>query len=188
MRDSISSHFEDKISIKRKDSVCAKSLLCTVLKEKFLLTDFLIRNHKNGKPYIVDSPLHFNLSHSGNYVLCLCGDEQVGCDIQVMKEYNERIVKRFFTESEFLMLNKSESKSRDFTRLWALKECILKFKGDGISGGLDTYDFSDFYHNKSFSAFGLEFLVTESDDYVISVCSHSGNIRIIAEKDIKLTD
>ena len=44
-----------------------------------------------------DTP--FNLSHSGEYVLCAfsdCKEAQVGCDLEMIGEYREKVAKRFF--------------------------------------------------------------------------------------------
>lgn len=169
-------HFFDPHSFKRKESVFSKALLCYVLNTKFGITDFTVEYGKNGKPFIAGSSVHFNLSHSGDYVLCLCGDERVGCDIQEIKPYNSKIVKRFFTDSELNALENSKAQDLDFTRFWALKESALKFSGEGISGGLDRYDFSEYYEKNDIETDGLMFHVTELPGYVVSICSESGRI------------
>lgn len=175
-RESIKKHFTEKVNLKRKESVLAKYVLCVMLKEKFGLSEYIIDSDEKGKPYLSGGDICFNLSHSGDYVLCTAGDEQVGCDIQEIKKYNEKIAKRFFTEKEYEALEKSESKESDFTKLWTLKESVLKYQGDGISGGLDAFDFSDCLKEDNFSLYGLQFHVTAFQGYVISVCSKSGDI------------
>ncbi len=177
LREKIYSFFSDKSTLKRKESVCAKALLCEVLSSEFRLTDFSVLCDKNGKPYIKNSPLHFNLSHSGDCVLCLCGTEKVGCDIQTKCEYKEKVAKRFFTEREYEFLCKSEDKALDFTRIWTMKESILKYHGDGLSGGLDSYDFSGFIKKDRFEAYGLKFNVSVKGEYVMCICSETDDIK-----------
>ncbi len=57
----------------------------------------------NGKPYFKDVPLYFSLSHSGEYVYLAVSDEEIGADIQKMKN-DRRIIHevagRYFTEKE----------------------------------------------------------------------------------------
>lgn len=176
LREKIKIHFTDKINLKKKESVCAKAVLCKVLEDTLGLKDYLIGSDENDKPYLVSGNLHFNLSHSGNYVLCVCGDERVGCDIQIVKSYNERIAKRFFNSEEYNLLCASDNKETDFTRLWTLKESVLKFQGTGISGGLDSYDFSEHCCKDKFTAYGLNFDVTTIPGYIQSICSETGKV------------
>lgn len=49
----------------------------------------------NGKPYTVDNPFFFSLSHSGNYAVCAISSEPIGVDIEQEKEINEKIKQRF---------------------------------------------------------------------------------------------
>ena len=39
--------------------------------------------NKNGKPMLVDARKHFNLSHSGKYVVPAIADQEVGIDIEL---------------------------------------------------------------------------------------------------------
>lgn len=179
IRHRIDRFFSDKNTLKRKESVCAKALLCCILSKEFKLADFAVVCDENGKPYIINSNLHFNLSHSGNLVLCLCGTQKVGCDIQKMCEYKDKVAKRFFTEDEYRLLSVSDEKELDFTRMWTMKESILKYHGDGISGGLAAYDFSQYLHKNRFEAYGLKFNLSVKEEYVMCICSETDDIRIV---------
>lgn len=187
MRERIKKHFSYGANLKRKESVAAKALLCRLLEEKFAITDFIVDCDAKGKPYIADSHIFFNLSHSGNFVMCAVGEGRVGCDIQRIGSCNIKVAKRFFTDGEFSALEDSSQSDYDFTRLWALKESALKFSGDGISGGLDRYDFSVYYEKDEFTIDGMHFNVYEMPDYVISICSENAEVtRLYADlNDIK---
>ncbi len=176
LRDKIEKHFVKSETLKRKDSVAAKALLCELFERQFGLTDFTVDCDKNGKPFIIDCDICFNLSHSGNMVLCALGDEKVGCDVQEIKQYNPKVAKRFFSRNEYELLGKSNNKAFDFTKMWVLKESALKFSGEGVSGGLDRYDFSEYYNKDSFSSAGLCFNILEITGYVISICSEKGSV------------
>ncbi len=174
LREKYRPYFSDNVNFKRKESVFAKAFLCEILHERFNHTEFFIDVDENEKPYIKNSDISFNLSHSEKFVLCVCGREKVGCDIQIIKNYNEKISRRFFTASEHQKLLKSDNKDVDFTRLWTLKESVLKCIGTGISGGLDSFDFSEYYMHDEFSAYGFCFNIKQIFGYVQCVCSESG--------------
>lgn len=183
-RQEIKRHFSDGCSLKRRDSVISKKLLCDILKNEYKLQNFSIDISENGKPYLVSCDVEFNISHSADYVFIVTGSSKIGCDIQTVEEYKEKIVKRFFNESEYKLLKKSPDKNLDFTKLWALKESILKYRGDGISGGLDAFDFSQYITDSSFSAYGLYFSVGHNDSFVWAVCSEDENF-VMKYNDVK---
>lgn len=171
LRKGIESHFPDASALKRKDSVCAKAVLCRFLKEIYHMDSFTIEVSEKGKPYIPNSKIHFNLSHSGDLVLCVSGENEIGCDVEVIGEYRENIVSRYFSLPEQERLSLSENKEKDFTKLWTLKESILKYSGEGMSGGLSCYDFSEFLQRDSFESFGLHFESRIYDTVAMSICS-----------------
>mgnify|MGYP003306333710 CR=1 FL=1 len=171
LRDKIAFHFNDKDSLKRKDSVCAKAMLCQVLDESFNIKSFVVDCEEDGKPYLVGDEICFNLSHSDNIALCSVSGDVVGCDVEKIRPYNPKLAKRFFTTEEFSLLEKSDNPDLLFTRLWTMKESILKCLGSGLSGGLSEYDFSPFINKNYFMAHNLCFNVFEFPEYVICVCS-----------------
>lgn len=164
-------HFSDKAGLQRKDSVMGKALLCCMLKECYGITDFFVDCDDNGKPFIVNGTIHFNISHCDNRVICVCSDGEVGCDIERIREYNKKIVRRFFSAEEYKVLSESKTPDADFIRMWTLKESVLKYSGEGLSGGLDFWNFSRHYKQEKFQINGLYFICFEKDNYIISVCS-----------------
>lgn len=90
----------------------------------------------HGKPEIVDFPLHFSISHSGDYVLCVSSEREVGADIQQLQPVDSRkLAGRFFTEKERTALEECSSeaeKQRLFFRMWAEKEAYGKLTGQGV--------------------------------------------------------
>ena len=49
--------------------IAAEALLRHALKEQGIC-DFQVLTEENGKPYLQGLPVHFSLSHSGEFVLC----------------------------------------------------------------------------------------------------------------------
>lgn len=93
----------------------------------------------HGKPYVQDEPgIHFNLSHSGDYVLTVFAPVEIGCDIQKITEgeRNGRVAARFFTEKE----RRAIAAGMDFYRIWVRKESYIKCTGDGLAHDLRSFD------------------------------------------------
>lgn len=98
-----------------------------------------------GKRYLKgDHKFHFNVSHSGNYVLCGVDQNAIGVDIEVIKDGNCDIAKRFFSNHEYeeLMSTDEERRNELFYRFWTLKESYIKYKGMGLSIPLNSFTFS----------------------------------------------
>lgn len=89
----------------------------------------------HGKPYFPGHPeAHYNLSHSGEWVLCAIHDAPVGVDVE--QELPERTdTNTFMSPKEALGHNRLENKDKptNFFRLWTLKESLLKAAGTGLS-------------------------------------------------------
>lgn len=98
--------------------------------------------------YELSEKAAFNLSHSGDYVLCSvdmeCGeDTQVGCDIESIQEPNMKIAKRFFCSSEYELIlgQKTEDEGRDtFYRFWVLKESFMKATRQGMALDMKSFE------------------------------------------------
>lgn len=89
--------------------------------------------HAQGKPYLENSPFHFNISHSHACVVCAIGLEELGIDIQYHKHSNiERLAKRILTQKEWKKFRSSSDKTHFFYDRWSEKESYLKYTGEGI--------------------------------------------------------
>lgn len=92
----------------------------------------------HGKPYVKNRPdIHFNLSHSGDYVLAVFAPVDVGCDVQQVTQdtRSKRIAARFFTEKEQMAI----ADGMDFYRIWVRKESYIKCTGDGMACDLRSF-------------------------------------------------
>ena len=91
---------------------------------------------ENEKPYLVDCPdLQFNLSHSGERVMCVISPYEVGCDVEIIKGDRGKLAERFFLPEESAWIKPFESlemQTEAFYRLWTLKECYMKVTGRGM--------------------------------------------------------
>ena len=106
-----------------------------------------------GKPYLPGYPgIHFNLSHSGEYVCCAVGDVPVGVDLQKKAARDgsgqpgfwryKRLAERFFTREDNLRLEACCEEEREdwFFRMWSVKESYSKLSGIGIARGLSGFE------------------------------------------------
>jgi len=95
------------------------------------------------RKYRLEKSEVFNLSHSGDYVLCSADHYQqerlqIGCDIEEIKPINLSVAKRFFCPKEYETImagNTTEERTETFYRFWVLKESFVKAtkKGFGIN-------------------------------------------------------
>jgi 4'-phosphopantetheinyl transferase len=148
-----------KDSERRKCSVAGEKLVKEYIGKSLNISPeaLVIFTDKNGKPYIENCPLYFNISHCENTLIYAFSDEEIGIDIEKIRPISQSVLKRFFSteEQEFVLgkpLNESESEDYDkpqilenFYRIYTLKEAICKKSGIGIKG-LKTAEALSFIH------------------------------------------
>lgn len=93
-----------------------------------------------GKPYIQNPSVHFNISHSGDMVVCAIDHMPIGIDVEKIRQIDLSVAKRICTEREQEYLNncKSYERFKDdiykcFFEIWTLKEAYFKCNGTGIT-------------------------------------------------------
>ena len=139
-----------------------------------LSEDMEITTDKNGKPHFKNCEyLHFSLSHSGKMALCALSDKEIGADIQLMGDFNEKICKKYFSHSEaqyVFSASTKEEKEKRFFRIWSLKEAYVKMTGEGLFG---FKKFSLLEDNKAFISLpeNASFAEFDTDGYKIAVCT-----------------
>jgi len=134
---------------------------------------------KKGKPHIGNlKNIHFNISHSGQYIVCAVGPNELGIDVERIREVNLRIAERFFSSSEIhdLMQLPEEERMTYFITLWTIKESFLKAIGRGLTQHLNSFTIvknDTIYQltgNRKAEKYGI---ITHqlSEDYLMAVCS-----------------
>lgn len=101
-----------------------------------------IRYSATGKPFYLDNPLYFNLSHSGKYAICAVSDIDVGVDIEKNSADLKYVSKKYPEISS--------------VKDWTKKESCGKLTGKGLTEILR----SDFFYQ----SFDL-------DDYTLTTCT-----------------
>ena len=185
----------DKSSNSRPESVLARGLAARAL-ESYLgykpspeILGGETRTHE-GKPYFQDYPdFHYNISHSGKYVVCgvICGGKDpqpIGIDIQEIPTNPEKVLKiadHFFSDEEKESLHElvrggdSSSALLLFCRYWTARESYMKLTGRGLAEPFNSFR-PDLDHGRirtTKSANGI--YLTECDapeGYCLSVSSY----------------
>lgn len=99
-----------------------------------------------GKPYLLDYPLHFNLSHSGDTLLIAVADfSNIGIDIETSSQRDslDGLAQRCFSSREYQAWRgmTTEEQREVFYRLWTKKEAFVKAVGRGIALGMELCEF-----------------------------------------------
>ncbi len=150
LRNDRAAPFGDQISEERRSRAEAfvkaddayRCLLAELLLKKSLrqeagdvATELQIEQGEYGKPCIPERPnVHFNLSHSGNMVVCVVDQYPVGVDVEKIRAIDMDVAESCFTRKERMLLqgDNQEVLTR-FYQLWTLKESYLKALGTGLS-------------------------------------------------------
>ncbi|PDZ15809.1 4'-phosphopantetheinyl transferase superfamily protein [Bacillus wiedmannii] len=118
-----------------------RSLIC----QKYKINNEEIRFIYNeyGKPFVENfSDFHFNLSHSGEWVVCTTANFNVGIDIEKVSEIEAlKLANEFFSEEEFYDISNinSDEQINYFYDLWTLKESYIKTIGKGLYIPLNSF-------------------------------------------------
>lgn len=136
-----------------------------------------------GKPFLAGvKDFHFNLSHSGDWVVCAVDNLPIGIDVEKIREIDLNLSKRFFSQQEHNYLSAMDKDRRieSFYELWTLKESYIKADGRGLSIPLNSFSFTIEDGNIEFKAADnfeqYYFKQYEIDpSYKLSVCSKNTN-------------
>ncbi len=113
-----------------------------------------------GKPHLYfntntasdkDAEIHFSISHSGDYAVCVLNEVPVGIDIEAIGKPAGNIAEHFFARDELGFIHDNES----FYRIWTLKESFLKVVGLGMHLPLDAFCITDFDEHSGSCGFRL---------------------------------
>ena len=134
----------------RQLSLMAYRLLQDMLAEVYGITEPpIFQLLENGKPVIVGhKDIHFNLSHCRNGVACAVSDHPIGIDIEsIPQQTKDGLAEYVFNDYELQMLKESPSPTLTFTRLWTMKEAVVKLSGRGLTGKEQLRPLLQAYHD-----------------------------------------
>lgn len=137
-----------------------------------------------GKPFIEDSNIEFNISHSGQWVVAVLNDSAVGIDVEEITPIDFTIAKRFFSYDENKVLDDLEGlEKRDkFFDYWAIKESYVKMVGRGLTINMhsftvciENYDKIFIKQNNLVLPLSVK-LINICRNYKLSVCTKGNDI------------
>ncbi len=101
----------------------------------------IIKNDYGKPEFAGDTGIHFNISHSGDWILVALSGQPIGVDVEKKHKAEKNIIRQFFTEEEQNWIFHGLERERDerFTRVWTLKESYLKYLGVGLSKDLSSF-------------------------------------------------
>ncbi len=135
--------FEDD----KKRTVAGEMLARKAIAEWYSVTpeSIVFGTYEYSKPYAKNLCVEFNISHSGDMVVCAVDDNPIGIDIEKIRPIDLTVAKRICTDEELLYLFGHTPTEQDFiyttdtqilTRffeLWSAKEAYGKCTGTGMS-------------------------------------------------------
>jgi len=155
-------------------------LIMDILKEFGLECKYSLEDLKYtayNRPYI-DSAVDFNISHSGNLVVCAgIMNGKVGVDIEQLRDMDIEQLKDEFCETEWVRILNHASPGSESYRLWTRKEAVLKAAGKGMLGQASTIDTTAgvvMYEGETY--YLHEVFVKEG--YIVSVASNKPDEQI----------
>lgn len=98
---------------------------------------------ERGKPYFVDCPWHFSISHTKRRVFCALSRENIGIDSEELdRDINLRLSEKILSPAEKAQYDRAQDKRLALLKFWVLKEAAAKLSGDGLRGYPNKTDFS----------------------------------------------
>ncbi|HEX3019816.1 MAG TPA: 4'-phosphopantetheinyl transferase superfamily protein [Chitinispirillaceae bacterium] len=132
----------------RREDACRSLLAEALLKYTFICTglhkysEITLKKNEFGKPQTALDGFHFNISHSGAWVICAVDNQEIGVDVERIHKVDSGISQRFFSSKENELLNTFNLESDwldNFYRFWVLKESYIKAIGKGLHCPLNSF-------------------------------------------------
>ena len=148
----------------RKTCAAAYLLLCEGLQKEYGITEKPLFSYgPHGKPALRDYPdIHFNLSHCRDAVVCVISNRPVGIDVESVSHYKESVARYTMSQQEMHQILHADRPDVMFTRLWTMKEAVLKLSGEGLRDNLKEV-------LADADNLNIQTVVSEDERYVYSV-------------------
>lgn len=123
---------------------------------------------EKGKPFAKGLDVCFNVSHSGDFVVCAVSEKEIGTDVEKIRPVNPRTAEKFATPSELEYIRSHEN---GLFEIWVLKEAYFKCIGTGLGADVKSVCFSISGNKIKCSDENCECSFVEiADGYVCAIC------------------
>ena len=120
-----------------------------------------------GKPYFLNSPWHFSLTHTKGHAFCVLSQKPVGIDAEEEdRKINLALADKILSPGERAQYDAAADKRLALLTFWVLKEAQVKCTGQGLQGYPKDTDFS-LEDPRVQEIDGCLVAVIEEDDHVI---------------------
>ena len=160
------------------------------------ITDYHIEYRGRQKPYVAGrSDVFFNISHSGEMVALALSDKEVGVDIEKEQHFKENLIDYVFTQGDKALAKELTALlgitiDQAYTRLWTVKESVMKYSGLGIALAPKSILLSKApisnnpgrfisASSESFDCKKLMLCSYSIPGYQLTVCSDHGSFKVI---------
>lgn len=93
------------------------------------------------RPYLTLSDYDFNISHSGDYVVCaIAKNVRLGIDIEENRKVNLTHFRNIMTPDQWEEINDAATPLKTFYKYWTIKESVIKADGRGFYIPLDELE------------------------------------------------
>ena len=96
-----------------------------------------------GKPYFVESPWHFSISHTKGHGFCALSDRPIGIDAEEKdRKIDLKIAPKILSSGELAQFQTAQDPRDTLLRFWVLKEAAAKHTGEGMKWHPTHTDFT----------------------------------------------
>lgn len=120
---------------------------------------------------VLQEPIHFNMSHSGDYVVIAVSQSPVGVDIEYKSKNHLSVAKRCFHEKEYQSILSHETEkeqAKRFLEIWTMKEAYVKCSGQGMSVPFNSFDVT----GEALNCRVVDAFHEMDEGYIVAICGN----------------
>lgn len=129
-----------------KSTILGRLLLAYGLQKFYNINvdDIAIEYSKDKRPFLENSEVQFNISHSNDFIVCaFTSHGGIGVDVEKISNVDINDFRSQFSKSEYDNMVGSLHVQEKFFEFWTQKEAVLKAYGTGLNVALDSIEIID---------------------------------------------